>query len=117
PHDRKSCIIDIPSNLAIGKWKLVVIANGIPSDSIWVEIGLHRHEHRFEGKIESLIYDSFGDFQAFTVQSSSGEVRRFDSREPHLAELTRRAWQERARVMIFTESTHSNHAASIALVV
>jgi hypothetical protein len=117
PHDRKSCIIDIPSSLPIGKWKLVVIANGIPSESIWVEIGLHGHEHRFEGKIESLIYDSFGDFEAFTVLSTSGELRRFDSSEPRLAELTRRAWQERARVMIFTESNHSHHAASIALLV
>jgi Galactose oxidase, central domain len=115
PHDRKSCTIDIPSSLADGKWKLAVIANGIPSEAIWVEIGLHGHEHRFEGKIESLVYDSFGDFEAFTVQSTGGEHRRFDSHEPHVAELTRRAWLERTRVMVFIEPDHPHHAESIAL--
>ena len=117
PHDRKSCEIDLPSSLAHGKWKLVVIANGIPSEPVWVEIGLHAHLRRFEGKIESLIFDSFGDFEAFTVQSAGGEIRRFDSREPHLAELTRRAWQERTRVMVSTSHHRPHHAEAIALLV
>lgn len=116
PHDRKSCTIDIPSGLAKGKWKLTVIANGIPSESIWVEIGLHVHEHGYEGKIESLVYDSFGDFEAFTVKGFSGEIRKFESREPHIAELTRRAWQERARVRVVSEHHHPEHAETIALV-
>ena len=38
PADLKSCTIDIPSNLAAGDWNLVVIANGIASDSISVQI-------------------------------------------------------------------------------
>jgi hypothetical protein len=116
PQDRKSCVIDIPATLAVGKWKLVVIANGIPSEPVWVEIGMHGHEHHFEGKIESLIYDGFGDFEAFTVRSATGETRRFDSREPHVAELTRFAWKERARVVVYVEPLHPHHAASIALV-
>jgi len=115
PHDRKSCEIDIPSNLAVGRWKLVVIANGIPSEPIWVEIGSHGREHRFEGKIESLVYDNFGDFEAFTVKNARGDIRRFDSREPHIAELTRRAWQERTRVLVALEPDRPHHAASIAL--
>jgi hypothetical protein len=39
PADLKSCTIDIPSNLAAGDWNLVVIANGIASDPIPVQIG------------------------------------------------------------------------------
>jgi len=115
PHDRKSCVIDIPATMAKGRWKLVVIANGIASEAIWVDIGMHGHEHEFEGKIESLVYDSFGDFEAFTVKNFGGEIRRFESREPHIAELTRRAWEERTRVMVFSEHHHPHHAASIAL--
>jgi len=115
-HDRKHCTIDIPSSLATGRYELVVIANGIPSDPIWVEIGW-LHEQGYEGKIESLIYDSFGDFDAFTVRDHYGEVRRFESREPHVAELTRRAWQERTRVRISTERHHSHRVAAIALLV
>lgn len=115
PHDRKSCVIDIPSTLPVGRWKLTVVANGIHSESIWVDIGIHRHDHAFEGKIESLIYDRFGDFEAFTVKNGDGEARRFDSREPRVAELTRRAWQERSRVMVFPEPHQPHHAATIAL--
>jgi hypothetical protein len=117
-HDhRESCTIDIPASLATGKWELVVIANGIASESIWVEIGFDEHEHRFEGKVESLIYDGFGDFEAFTVTSASQETRRFESREPRVAELTKRAWQERTRVLVFFERDHPHHARSIALLV
>ncbi|HEY6271697.1 MAG TPA: hypothetical protein VIX19_06850 [Terriglobales bacterium] len=117
PHDRKSCVIDIPATLAIGKWKLVVIANGIPSESIWVDIGLHGHRHEYEGKIETLVYDSFGDFEAFTVRSESGEIRRFESREPQVAAVTRRAWEERTRVMVIPEHNRPHHARTIALLV
>ena len=38
PRDLKSCMIDIPVNIDVGKWDLVVIANGIPSDVVPVEI-------------------------------------------------------------------------------
>jgi hypothetical protein len=38
PDDLQSCTIDIPSNLATGNWNLVVIANGIPSSSVPVQI-------------------------------------------------------------------------------
>jgi hypothetical protein len=118
-HDHKHCTIDIPSGLATGKYELVVIANGIPSESIWVEIGFqeHEHEYRFEGKVESLIYDGFGDFEAFTIKNTSLETRRFESREYHVAELTKRAWEDRTRVLVISERHHPHHVRSISLVV
>jgi len=117
-HDRKSCTIDIPASLGKGKWELVVIANGIPSESIWVEIGFEsHHEHSFEGKVERLIYDSFGDFEAFMVISATHETRIFESREPHVAELTKRAWEDRTRVLVSFEPDRPHHARSIALLV
>lgn len=38
PDDLESCTIDIPPNLATGNWNLVVIANGISSDPVNVQI-------------------------------------------------------------------------------
>lgn len=115
-HDRKHCTINIPSSLVHGHYDLVVIANGIHSEPIQVQIGW-LHEHAFEGHIESLVYDSFGDFDGFSVKNRIGEVRRFENREPHMAELIRRAWQERDRVRVMTEDHHSHHADSISLLV
>ncbi|MGA8629216.1 MAG: kelch repeat-containing protein [Terracidiphilus sp.] len=115
-HDRKHCTIDIPSSLVHGHYELVVIANGISSEPVGIEIGW-MHHHGFEGRIESLVYDSAGEFDAFTVEDEVGAVRRYESREPHVADLTRRAWQERTRVRVVTEDHHSHHAVSIALLV
>jgi hypothetical protein len=102
PHDLHSCRIEIPPYLATGHWNLVVIANGIPSDPVAVHIHepYEHHEHRFTGRVERLSYDRFGDFEAFAVESVGGEVRRFESREPHVAELTMRAWLEGWRVAV-----------------
>ena len=36
---RQHCTVDIPSGMASGKWKLHVIANGIASEHVWVDIG------------------------------------------------------------------------------
>ena len=74
----------------------------------------HRHEHEFVGKIERLIYDRFGDFEAFTLESASGHVRRFESREPHLAELAMRAWREHWRVEVDVDGD-PHRPASISL--
>jgi hypothetical protein len=63
----------------------------------------HHHpgpERQYTGRIERLTYDRFGDFEAFTLETETGEERRLASREPHLAELARRAWQERWRVEV-----------------
>jgi hypothetical protein len=38
PDDVQTCTIDIPTNLATGSWNLEVIANGIPSNSVSVQI-------------------------------------------------------------------------------
>ena len=103
PHDLHSCRIDIPPYLAVGHWNLVVIANGIPSDPVSVHIHEpydHHHEHEFVGKIERLVYDRFGEFEAFALESASGHVRRFESHEPHIADLAMRAWREHWRVAV-----------------
>ncbi len=78
----------------------------------------HPHgEHRFVGKVESLIYDRFGDFEGFTLETMGGEIKRFESREPHIEELARRAWQDRFRVLVAVEAHHEHRPSLIVLLV
>lgn len=115
PDDLHSCMIDIPSNLSLGDWSLVVIANGIASHPLEVKIATHCYEHRFVGKVESLTYDRFGDFESFTLETNDGALRRFDSREPHVEELVRHALEERTRISVKVDAHHSQRPSSISV--
>src|SRR5260221_8021328 len=64
------------------------------------------------GKVSSLIFDRFGDFEGFVLETDEGH-RRFDSRDQDVGILIERAWKERLRVKVIMESGHSRHAASI----
>src|SRR5579871_1002190 len=68
PHDLQHCTIDIPANIATGYWQLEVVADGIASERLEVLISMHCHGHGFIGKVESLTYDRFGDFESFTLE-------------------------------------------------
>jgi hypothetical protein len=78
----------------------------------------HPHAERdFVGKIEGLIFDRFGDFEALRLETMNGEIKRFESREPHIAELAERAWQKRWRVLVVVDDDHPNRPTSIILLV
>jgi hypothetical protein len=64
----------------------------------------HKGEERihFTGKIISLIYDRFGDFEGFQVDTEDGE-RSFKSREPAIELIAREAWKERTRIKVVVE--------------
>lgn len=113
-HERHSCKIDIPGSLPHGHWELVVIANGIASDEIRVRIAAHCEVDRFVGKVETLAYDRFGDFESFWLESASGVRHHFDSHEPRVAELARRAWQERAQIEVKVEPDRPHRPAAIS---
>jgi len=117
PDDRHSCMIDIPSSLPLGHWGLVVVANGIASDLIPVRIATDCEERRYVGKIEALNYDRFGDFESFTLETMAGAIRHFDSHEPQIGELARRAWQERARIAVKVDPGHPHRPVSISFLV
>jgi hypothetical protein len=118
PEDLKHCAIDIPASIPIGHWHLVAIANGIESRPVDIEIVkfIHHDGHDFVGKIESLTYDHFGDFKSFTLQTNDGDFRQFESREPHMEDLVKRAWQDHLRVKVHTEPQAEDHPASVSLV-
>jgi hypothetical protein len=54
------------------------------------------------GKIAGLIFDRFGDFEGFVLDTEDGE-RKFSSRERDMEELAERAWRERLRITVWTE--------------
>lgn len=117
PDDRHSCMIDIPSSLPLGHWDLVVVANGIASDLIPVRIATDCEERRYVGKIEALNYDRFGDFESFTLETMAGAIRHFDSHEPRIGELARRAWQEHLRIAVKVDPDHPRRPVSISFLV
>ena len=61
----------------------------------------------FTGKIAGLIFDRFGDFEGFILDTEDGE-RRFASRERDSEELAERAWAERLRISVIVER-HEPH--------
>ncbi len=60
------------------------------------------------GKVESIFYDRFGDFEGFVLKTEKGDKIHYHSREIHIAELVRSVWVERIRVTIFS-SHHEPH--------
>jgi L-Lysine epsilon oxidase N-terminal/L-lysine epsilon oxidase C-terminal domain len=56
----------------------------------------------YEGKVSGLLFDRFGDYEGFCLQTEDGE-RRFFSREKEIDELTERAWRERLRIEVWVE--------------
>jgi hypothetical protein len=59
----------------------------------------------WRGKIEALSYDRFGDFEGFRLKTDGGTQQIFRSRERHIADVARWAWQERIRVTIFVRKS------------
>jgi hypothetical protein len=70
-----------------------------------------RHHHdgeieEFRGKIQGLIYDHFGDFDGFVLETETGTHHRVFSRERAVGELAQRAKLERCSVHVVVEPNH-----------
>lgn len=66
----------------------------------------------FTGKIAGLIFDRFGDFEGFVLDTEDGE-RKFFSREKEMEELAERAWRERLRITVWAERDEPHRPLSI----
>jgi len=87
------------------------------------EVG-RKHHHRhygeyerekrkaFTGKIAGLIFDRFGDFEGFLLDTEECE-REFFSREKDIERLAERVWRERLRVTVWTECDSPHRPLSI----
>jgi len=72
-------------------------------------------EHEWRGKIEDLIFDQFGDFEAFRMKTETGQFKTFRSREEEFAALVERAWHARLRVTVVTSKHHPDMPLRILL--
>ena len=59
------------------------------------------------GKIVELVFDRFGDFEGFVLDTEDG-LRSYATRERDLARLAERAWKERLRITVCTRR-HAPH--------
>jgi len=80
----------------------------------------HEHPHghaclEWTGKVSGLVYDRFGDFDAFILETESGHEHRFIACEQEIECLVRYAWDERAVISVFAEHHRKDWPVSIVL--
>jgi kumamolisin len=68
----------------------------------------------FSGKVASLIFDRFGDFSGFVLDTAEGD-RRFVSREKEIEILADRIWRDRIRTTVVTEADNPLRPLEIIL--
>jgi hypothetical protein len=73
----------------------------------------HHEHHEVTGKVSGLVFDHFGDFDGFTLETRLSELWRFHSRERRILELVRTALDERSWVTVVREPTRQNEVQSI----
>jgi hypothetical protein len=66
-----------------------------------------RPPEEFTGKIAGLIYDHFGDFEGFVLETAECETRRFCSREAKMELVIRELWRERSAVTVVVKDKDS----------
>ena len=68
----------------------------------------------FCGKVGELVYDRFGDFEGFVLDTEDGD-RIFRSREHQVEEVAKRAWAERIAITVRAERHAAERPMSISL--
>ena len=71
-------------------------------------------EREFTGKVADVVFDRFGDFEGFVLETSEG-ARAFASAEPEIGELTLRALRDRLLLSVIAEA-HPPHAIRAIIV-
>jgi len=90
-------------------------ANSIVPSFAGVPVKRKRHGERrlkYTGKIVGLIFDRFGDFEGFLLDTMEGE-HNFFSREREMEALAERAWRERLRISVWAECDDPHRPLSI----
>jgi len=77
--------------------------------------GKDEHQHEVTGKITGIVYDHFGDFVGFILETDHAHEWHFRSRELRIMELVRVAFADRTRVSVIREHGHSDTPLSIVL--
>jgi hypothetical protein len=74
----------------------------------------HEQENRvhFEGKINGICFDQFGDFNGFMLKTEK-ELRKFVSTEPEMKLVVEEAWRDRLAVLVSAERSEPHEPISI----
>jgi hypothetical protein len=92
--------------------------NGLPGGTLpggAGEPGLPRAgQIAFTGKISGLLYDRWGDFEGFTLDTEAGE-RLFQSHEHTIEDLANRAWTERILIVVYSRASEPHRPETIVL--
>lgn len=67
------------------------------------------------GKVSGLLYDHFGDFEGFTLETYGGDHFRFFSQESAILEIVRTAWLERYVVTVITTTKSSRRVRRVLI--
>jgi hypothetical protein len=67
----------------------------------------------YTGKISGLIFDQFGDFEGFILETKERE-HKFFSREKHMEELAERVWSE-FRITVWSERDQPHRPLTITV--
>jgi hypothetical protein len=74
----------------------------------------HERQTSHTGKISGLIFDRFGDFEGFLLDTEERE-RKFFSREKNMEELAGRVWRERLRVTVLADRDEPERPVTIII--
>jgi hypothetical protein len=67
-------------------------------------VAKHEHEHgEVTGKVNGLIFDHFGDFEGFILETHFGALERFHSREERVMNILREALEKRIWITVRRE--------------
>jgi hypothetical protein len=72
-------------------------------------------KHCWRGKVSAVVYDRFGDFEGFDLETEHGEERRFHATENALEDIVRPAWIERMLIAVWAERHEPHRPVSIKL--
>ena len=67
------------------------------------------------GKVRGLIFDRWGDFDGFSLETKKGELINFFGREKRMEEIVRQAWSERILLGIFVDPAQPRWPMSIVM--
>lgn len=69
----------------------------------------------WHGKVSGLLFDHFGDFEGFILESLAGSQRHFSSRETAIMELARTSLRERRVVIVHTVPAESHRVSQMIM--
>src|SRR5262249_25266331 len=72
-------------------------------------------EHCYTGKVTSMFFDRFGDFEGFDLRTENGEERSFRAFEYEIEELIYLAWLERFVITVCTRECNGHPVVSVIL--